>query len=53
MEVTVDELEGAEHRKILNNRDFFKKLVLHIGEQKQEPLQHSVSSTLIEDVNDL
>lgn len=32
-EVMVEELEGVEHREILNNRLFFKKLIEFIGDK--------------------
>lgn len=29
----IEELEGVEHREILNNRLFFKKLIEYIGDK--------------------
>jgi len=57
LHVTVEELEGAEHRKILNNALFFKKLVEYVGEKKEDSLftfaLPSSLATLVDDVNDL
>jgi len=58
LHVTVEELEGAEHRKILNNALFFKKLVEYVGEKKEEDPFFTFSlpstlATLVDDVNDL
>jgi hypothetical protein len=35
-ELIIEELEGVEHREILNNRLFFKKLIEYIGEKPQK-----------------
>ncbi len=32
-EVIIEELEGVEHREILNNRLFFKKLIEYVGDK--------------------
>jgi len=58
LHVTFDELEGVEHRAILNNRTFFKKLVEDIAVKRPHQAGEfspgalpSCLSTLIEDID--
>jgi hypothetical protein len=56
VQVTVEEIEGAEHRAILNNRLFFRKLIEYIAEQRKEQTQSSLGlnfvSSILEDIED-